>query len=230
MIQKLIATVLRSILAYLVLLALGRLMGRKMISRITVFDFLIGVTLGSLAVRIALGDENSLLTTVISAVVITCMALITDRLNIKSSLFRKIEEGEPVLLIRNGKLLDENFAKAKISISKLLMLLRQKDVFEIEDVNYAIFENDGNLTVLLKPEKLPVSAGDLKIAKPANRLSADVIVDGKIIPENLKASGHTEGWLLRQLQSRGIGGPEQVFYASVNAAGRLFAAPYGKSK
>ena len=78
MIQKLIATVLRSILAYLVLLALGRLMGRKMISRITVFDFLIGVTLGSLAVRIALGDENSLLTTVISAVVITCMALITE--------------------------------------------------------------------------------------------------------------------------------------------------------
>lgn len=230
MIQKLIATVLRSILAYLVLLALGRLMGRKMISRITVFDFLIGVTLGSLAVRIALGDENSLLTTVISAVVITCMALITDRLNIKSSLFRKIEEGEPVLLIRNGKLLDENFAKAKISISKLLMLLRQKDVFEIEDVNYAIFENDGNLTVLLKPEKLPVSAGDLKIAKPADGLSADVIVDGKIIPKNLKASGHTEGWLLRQLQSRGIGGPERVFYASVNAAGRLFAAPYGKSK
>jgi uncharacterized membrane protein YcaP (DUF421 family) len=226
MIQKIIITVLKSISAYVILLVLGRLMGRKMISRITFFDFLIGVTLGALAVRMSLGNENSMLMTIISALVITSMALITDQLNIKSYLFRKIEEGEPIILIQKGKLLYERLSKAKISISKLLMLLRQKDVFDIEDVDYAIFENDGHLTVLLKPEKLPANAGAMKISNPENKLSVDLIVDGKIISDNLKFSGHTHEWLLQQLQNQGFNRPDQVFYASVNKTGHLYVAPF----
>ena len=225
MIQRILITVGRSIAAYVVLLVLGRLIGRKIISRITFFDFLIGVTLGSLAVRMSLGNENSLPLTILSAAVITLLALLTDRLNRKSLLFRRIEEGEPVILIRKGKLLSRNLSKAKISISKLLMLLRQKDVFNIGDVDYAIFENDGYLSVLLKPEKLTASAGELKISKPENRLSVDLIVDGKILAENLANSGHTREWLLQQLQSQGIGRPEQVFYASLNQQDELYVAP-----
>lgn len=223
MIQRILITVGRSAAAYVVLLVLGRLIGRKIISRITFFDFLIGVTLGSLAVRMSLGNENSLPLTILSAAVITLLALLTDRLNRKSLLFRRIEEGEPVILIRKGKLLSRNLSKAKIS--KLLMLLRQKDVFNIGDVDYAIFESDGYLSVLLKPEKLTASAGELKISKPENRLSVDLIVDGKILAENLANSGHTREWLLQQLQSQGIGRPEQVFYASLNQQDELYVAP-----
>ena len=227
MLQKIITTVLKSIIAYVVLLVLGRLMGRKMISRITLFDFLISVTLGSLAVRMSLGNESSLLLTIISAVVITSMALISDQLSIKSYLFRKIEEGEPIILIQEGELQYESLLKAKISISKLLMLLRQKDIFDIEDVDYAIFENDGCLSVLLKSDKLPAAAGELKISKPKSRLSVDFIVDGKIILKNLN-NQYTKGWLLQQLQSQGIDRPEQVFYASVSKTGKLYIAPFHK--
>ena len=201
-----------------------------MISRITFFDFLIGVTLGSLAVRMSLGNENSLLMTIISALVITSMALITDWLNIKSYLFRKVEEGEPIILIQKGKMLYEGLSKAKISISKLLMLLRQKDVFDIENVDYAIFENDGHLTVLLKPEKLSVNAGEMKIPKPENKLSVDLIIDGKIIEENLKPSGFTQKWLLQQLQNQGFSRPDQVFYASASNTGQLYIVSYHDSK
>ena len=225
MVQRILITVGRSAAAYVVLLVLGRLIGRKIISRITFFDFLIGVTLGSMAVRMSLGNETSLSLMILSATVITLLALLTDRLNRKSFLFRRIEEGEPVILIRKGKLLSRNLCKAKISISKLLMLLRQKDVFNIGDVDYAIFENDGYLSVLLKPEKLTASAGELKISKPENRLSVDLIVDGKILTENLANSGHTREWLLQQLQSQGIGRPEQVFYASLNQKNELYVAP-----
>lgn len=226
MIQKIITTILKSIMAYVILLVLGRLMGRKMISRITFFDFLIGVTFGSLAVRISLGSESSVLMTILSAVVITAMALITDWLNVKSSLFRKVEEGEPIIVIQKGKLLYESLSKAKISISKLLMLLRQKEVFCIEDVDYAIFETDGYLTVLLKPEKLPANAGDLRIFKPENRPSADVIIDGKIILDNLKNLGHTQEWLLQQLKNQGFSQPDQIFYASVSQIDKLYVAPF----
>lgn len=226
MIQKIAATILKSMVAYVVLLILGRIMGRKMISRITFFDFLIGVTLGALAVRMSLGNEDSLPLTILSAAVITSMALITDWLNLKSLLFRKIEEGEPVILIQKGKLLYENLSKVKISLSKLLTLLRQKDIFDIGDVDYAIFENDGYLSVLLKPEKLPVAAGEMKITNPENKLSVDVIVDGKVILNNLESSGHTQEWLLQQLRNQGLAKPDQVFYASVNKTDQLYIAPF----
>lgn len=224
--QKIVITIIKSIISYIVLLALGRLMGRKMISRITFFDFLIGVTLGSLAVRMSLGNENSLLMTIVSAVVITSMALITDQLNMKSYLFRKVEEGDPIIVIQKGNLLYEGLSKAKISVSKLLMLLRQKDVFDIEDVDYAIFENDGHLSVLLKPEKLPVSGGEMNITKTENKLPIDIIVDGKVILKNLESSGHTQEWLLQQLRNRGLSRPDQVFYASVNKTDELYVAPF----
>ena len=226
MVQKIVFTVLRSIVAYLVLLVLGRLIGRKLISKITFFDFVVGVTLGSLAVRISLGEENSVLLGIVSAVVITALVLLTDLFGIKSFLFRKIEEGEPVVLIQKGKLLDRNMTKTKISIEKLLMMLRQKDVFYIEDVDYAIIENNGELSVLLRPEKLPAAAGDLKTAPAENPFPADVIVDGKVLPENLKASRRDEAWLQQQLQSQGIHSPEQVFYASINRSGGLYLSTF----
>lgn len=226
MIQKVVFTILRSIVAYLVVLFLSRLIGRKMISRITFPDFVIGVTLGSLAVRISLGDENSVWLAILSAVVITSLVLATDLLNIKSFLFRKIEEGEPVVLIQKGELLDRNMAKTKISVSKLLTLLRQKDVFYIEDVDYAVIENDGQLSVLLKPDRLPVAAGELNLPKPGTALPVDVIVDGKLLLKNLKASRHDEAWLQQQLQNRGIHSPEQVFYASVNRSDGLYISAF----
>ena len=226
MAQKILFTILRSIVAYLVLLSLSRLIGRKLISKITFFDFVVGITLGSLAVRISLGDENSVLLGIISAVVITALVLATDLLGIKSFLFRKIEEGEPVVLIQRGKLLDENMTKTKISISKLLMMLRQKDIFYVEDVDYAVIESDGQLSVLLRPDKLPAAVGDLKTAPAENTFPADVIVDGKILAENLKASGRDEAWLRQQLQNQGIHSPEQVFYASINRAGGLYLSAF----
>ena len=226
MLQKIISTVVKSVVAYIVLLILGRIMGRKMISRITFFDFLIGVTLGSLAVRMSLGNESSVLLTTVSAIVITSMALITDQFNMKSSLFRKVEEGKPILMIQKGKLLYEGLSKAKISMNKLLMLLRQKNVFNIEDVDYAIFENDGHLTVLLRPEKLSVNAGEMKISKPGNKLSIDLIVDGKILLDNLTSSGHTQEWLMQQLKIQGFDRPDQIFYASLNQIDKLYVAPF----
>ncbi len=228
MIQEIVTTILKSIAAYVVLLVFGRLMGRKMLSRITFFDFLIGVTLGALAVRMSLGNESSLLMTVISAAVITGMALLTDQLNLKSYLFRKIEEGEPIILIQKGELRYESLCQAKISVSKLLTLLRQKDVFDIGDVDYAIIENDGNLSVLLKPEKLPLAAGELEISKPENKLAVDLIVDGKIIPENLGSAGRTKEWLLQQLQCQGIHSPGEVLYASVGKTDELYVAPFSR--
>lgn len=226
---KIALTAGRSAIAYLVLLVLGRIIGRKLLSRITFFDFVVGITLGSLAVRISLGNESSLLLGIVASVTITGLVLFTDLLNIKSALFRKLEEGEPVLVIWKGKLQKNNLTKTKISISKLLMLLRQKNIFDVDTVDYAVIENDGQLSVLLKPEQQPATAGELNIPKSANVFPVDVIIDGKILESNLRTSGHDDAWLIGQLQAQSIADAQQVFYAAIGSSGKLFVSTYQKS-
>ncbi|KZL92655.1 DUF421 domain-containing protein [Clostridium magnum] len=219
---KVIQTVFRSISTYIILLILGRIIGRKLISRITFFDFIVGITLGSIAVRIALGSQESPLLASISAIVITTMVVISDNLDIKSIKFRKLVDGEPIILISNGKLLDYNLKKVKITINKLMMQLREKDIFNVDDVALAVIESDGELTVLPKENKQPITTGDLNISKNYTGLMSDIIIDGKIMYNNLNYTNYDEQWVREQLRTYNIRDIEDVFYAGLNAAGILY--------
>jgi uncharacterized membrane protein YcaP (DUF421 family) len=222
MTRKIIEIVFRSISTYIILLVLGRIIGRKLISRITFFDFIVGITLGSIAVRIALGSQESPLLASISAIVITIMVVISDYLDIKSIKFRKLVDGEPIILISNGKLLDYNLKEVKITINKLMMQLREKDIFNIDDVALAVIESDGELTVLLKENKQPITTGDLNISTNYTGLMSDIIIDGKIMYNNLKCTNHDEQWVREQLKTHNIYDIEDVFYAGLNATGILY--------
>lgn len=225
---KIIEIIFRSICTYIILLVLGRIIGRKLISRITFFDFIVGITLGSIAVRIALGSQESPFLAAISAIIITILVVITDYLDIKSIGFRKLVDGEPIILISNGKLLDYNLKKVKITINKLMMQLREKDVFNIEDVAIAAIESDGELTVLQKVNKQPVTTGDLNISTNYNGLISDIIIDGKIMQNNLKGTNHDEQWVREQLKTQNIYDTGEVFYAGLNAAGVLYISVKSK--
>ena len=224
MTREIIGVVFRSIFTYIILLVLGRIIGRKLISKITFFDFIVGITLGSISVRIALGSQESPFLATISAIVITILVVIRDYLDIKSINFRKLVDGEPIILISNGKLLDYNLKKVKITINKLMMQLREKDVFNIDDVALAAVESDGELTVLLKVNKQPITTGDLNISTNYNGLTRDIIIDGKIMYNNLKCTNHDEQWLREQLKTHNVCNVEEVFYAGLNAAGILYVS------
>lgn len=221
MIREIIGAILRGIVAYTILLILARIIGRKLISRITFYDFMVGVTIGSIGARISLGSHESPFLASISAIIITILVVITDYLDIKNINFRKLVDGEPVILVSNGKLLDYNFKKVSITINKLMALLREKDIFNLDDVALAAIENDGELTVLPKPNKQPVTTGDLNIKTKYNGLMVDMIIDGKIMYSNLESTNYDEKWLRQQLKIHKISNVEDVFYAGLNAAGTL---------
>ena len=228
MTKQIIEVVLRTISTYIILLVLGRIIGRKFISRITFFDFIVGITLGSIAVRIALGGQESPILASISAIVITAMVVISDYLDIKSIKFRKLVDDEQIILISNGKLLDYNLKKVKITINKLMMQLREKDIFDVGDVELALIESDGELTVLPKVNKKPVTTGDLNISPSFTGLMSDIIIDGKIMCNNLKCNNHDEQWVREQLKAQNIYNVEDVFYAGLNATGVLYISPKTK--
>ena len=183
---------------------------------------MVGVTIGSLAVRMALGSDDSLLLATISAIVITILVLITDYLNIKSFNFRKLVDGKPVILISNGKILDYNLKKVRININKLMMQLREKDIFNAEDVEFAIIESNGEISVLPKSNKQPITTGDLNMSTNYKGLTSDIIIDGKIIYDNLKCTNHDEQWIKKQLKSHNINDVKDVFYAGMDTSGNLY--------
>lgn len=224
MTRKILEVIIRSVTTYLMLLVLGRIIGRKLLSRITFFDFIVGVTLGSIAVRIALGAQESPLLASVAAVVITILVVVTDFFDIKSINFRRLVDGEPITLISSGKLLDYNLRKVKISINMLMMQLREKDIFNIDDVELAVIENDGQLTVLPKADKKPVTREDLNISKNDTELIKDIIIDGKIMYNNLKSSDHDEKWVTQQLKAQHINDIDEVFYAGLNDGGVLYVS------
>lgn len=220
--SKILETIIGSILTYVILLILGRAIGRKLILRITFFDFIVGITLGSIAVRIALGSQESPFLAGISAVVITTFVVITDYLDLKSISFRKVIDGEPIVLINNGRILDFNLKKARININKLTMQLREKNIFNIEDVAIALIESDGELTLIKKADKEMVTTGDLNITSGKTGLMQDIIIDGRIMYKNLKYTGYDEKWIKNQLEIHNISNDDEIFYAGLNGNGTLY--------
>lgn len=137
-------TAIRAVAAYLIILILARFMGRKMISQMTFFDFVVGVTAGSVTANVALGAQATPLRAMAVLAVLALLTVLVDLVHLKSFLFTKAINSEPVVVIDRGKLKYANMQRVKLSVTELLTLLRQKNIFNLGDVDYAIFEIDGS--------------------------------------------------------------------------------------
>ncbi|MEG6572321.1 DUF421 domain-containing protein [[Clostridium] cellulosi] len=216
--------VIRSICAYIILLIVYKLMSRKFLSQLTYFDFIVGVLLGAIAARISLGAANSLLLGIISAAVIVLLVLLSEWLDFKSFRFFKAIDGTPVVVICNGEIIDGNLKKLRISMSRLLEMLREKNFFNVGDVNFAIIESDGRLSVIPKSAERPVVLSDIDKTEQEAKLPVDLIMDGKLIPENLAEAGLDEQWLISQLAPKNLK-VENIFYAALTTSGELYVSP-----
>ncbi|HEX2939380.1 MAG TPA: DUF421 domain-containing protein [Ruminiclostridium sp.] len=224
MLSKIIEIILRSIAAYVILLILSRLMGRKILSQITFFDFIVGVALGSLAVRISLGSADSVWLGIISAVVITLLVLLTEWLNLTNLRFLRVSEGIPITVICNGEIIDENLKKLRLSLSKLLEMLREKDYYNVGDIAFAVVESDGKLSIIPKSSKRPVTLNDIGKNEQEPKLPVDLIIDGKLLSDNLTEAGLDEQWLISQLSPYNLK-VDNIFYAGLTTNGELYISP-----
>lgn len=219
--NTILKTILLSTFAYFLALLLSRFMGRKLISQMTFFDFVIGVTLGSVTAYIVLSDQGPLapITTLIT---LTSLTLIMGLSYIRSMKVRKLVNSEPIVVIDRGQIVNQNMEKIRLSVNDLLMLLRQKNCFNIGDVEYAIMEITGQLSVLLKAQKQPATVSDLNIYTHYKGLTRDLIMDGHILEENLNTTNLKEYDFLNQLKSHGVNDLKEVFYAGIDSSGSLY--------
>jgi uncharacterized membrane protein YcaP (DUF421 family) len=218
----LLNVILRGIGAYVLALVLSRIMGQKFIAQMTFFDFIVAVTMGSLVANVIMGTKSTTLNATVGIIVISAMAVLTAYLHIKSLTARKLVNSEPSILIHNGTIVEENMKKARMNINELMMKLREKNSFNLADVEFAIMETDGQISVMPKSDKQPLTPSDMNIKVKSTGLTKDIIIDGNIMEENLKDAGLDRKWLDLELQNQNIKDASEVFYAGVDGSGKLF--------
>lgn len=188
----------------------------------TFFDFAVAITLGSVTANIGIAGDNSFHTATTVLVTFGFLGYFNDIIHIKSMRFNKLVNSEPIILIQDGLINDKNMRKGRVSISELNSLLRDKNIFNIANVHYAIMENSGTLSVLPKAESKPLTPKDLQIKTLEGGLTKDIVVDGIMIRENLNSTNLTEEWLLKELKLNGIKNLKEVFYAGLASNGSLY--------
>jgi uncharacterized membrane protein YcaP (DUF421 family) len=216
-----INTIIKCIIVYILALILTRLMGRKEISQMTFFDFLVGVSMGSIVANAIIGNERMSKAAVTAVIVLALLEIITSYLHIKSFGIRKLVNSEPVVVVKNGIIAEANVRRMRLTIDELMMKLREKNIFNIADVEYAIMETDGKMSVLPKSQKQPLTPKHLSIKTKKSGLTRDVIIDGNIMEENLKSVGLDDKWIKGQLRVHGIKDVSDVFYAGLDSNKKL---------
>lgn len=214
--------VLRSILAFFIMMIIARILGKPTISQLTYHDFVVTITLGALTANLTFNTQMKVWNVITALLTFTVIAYVLMYLAMKSRRIRKWVAGEPTVLIENGKILEGNIQKQKLTLDTLIQELREKNIFDLAEVEYAVLEPNGKFSVLRKSEYLPVTRKDLKLKVRRKQLfPVELIMDGQIIGDNLKSSGLSREWLIAQLEKRGHS-PERVNYAVRSTNGSLF--------
>jgi uncharacterized membrane protein YcaP (DUF421 family) len=213
---------LRSALAFLVLLILTRLMGKKHIAQVTFFDYVTGISIGSIAAAISIDKSISISGGLMSLLIWSGLTIGAGYLSLLNLYAMKLIDGEPTLVIRNGKILEKSMAKIQYNVEDLLMLLRNQGIFDPSEVEFALLEANGALSVLAKSQHRPLTPKDINVATNYIGMVHILIVNGKIMKENLSQIGLTEAWLMEQLKSKEADDLREIVLATLDTNGNFY--------
>lgn len=221
--NRIFDTSLRTLIGFAVLLILTRLIGKKQLGQLTFFTYITGIAMGNIAGDMVVHRDIQVIDGVIALAIWALLTIILELVSLKSSKARILLDGEPSVIIKRGVIMQKELAEQRLNIDDLTMLLRNNNIFSIQDVDYAILEPNGQLSVLRKPMLESVTKKDMQI-QPDNRiyLPTEIIVDGKLVEKNLKELNLSNEWLNQQLKQAGFNSVKEVFFAELQSDGSLY--------
>lgn len=221
--ETILITSTRTIIGFTVLLILTRILGKKQLSQLTIFTYITGIALGNIAGDMVVHRDIKLIDGIVGLTLWASLTLLVEYISLKSSKARILLDGEPTIVIKNGKIIDKAMASNKLNMDDLTMLLRAKNVFSISEVDYAILEPNGQLSILKKEEHELPTKKDINIHPQKRKyIPTELIVDGKIVKRNFKEVNIDQHWLDEQLKNYGIQHVSEVFYAELLSDGSLY--------
>ena len=208
--MDIIKVILTSLLSVAALFIITKIMGHKQVAQLDFFDYVSGITIGSIGAELATEWEAPY-RPLIALVIYGLASLLLSLLAHKLPRTRKYINGTPTILMDKGKLYRENLKQAKIDLSEFMLMCREQGYFDLDEIQTAIFEHNGKLSVLPRSEKRPIVPEDMSIAVKKASIGIELIMDGRILGENLERLGRNKVWLDKQLKSRGFTSERDIF-------------------
>jgi uncharacterized membrane protein YcaP (DUF421 family) len=216
---------LRSVGALVYLFLLARIIGKRQIRQLTYIEYIVGISIGSIAAFMATEMDGPIYHSIIALTIFAVFPVAMEWLSLKSKVIREVMEGKSTILIKDGKILEDNLKKERMTVEDLMEHLRIKNAFKVADVEFAVMETSGEVSVLLKSQNQPVTPMHLGLnVSPAEEPQA-VILDGVIMDEPLATLGLNRNWVRTELEKAGVA-LENVFLGQVDKGGQLYLDLY----
>jgi len=214
-------------ITFFALLAMTRFLGKKQLSQLTFFNYVTGITIGSIAANMIVLSTKDYMKDLLSLVIWCVLTTLISYISLKSGTIRMILDGQPTIVIKHGRIDRKALKRTGVNIDDLTMMIRQYQVFSIDEIDFAILEPNGTLSILKKPQFQGTQKIDMNIA-PKNPpfLPTEIISDGKLLKRNLLEVGKNREWLKKELSKAAVENIEEVFYAKIQADGQLFVQKY----
>jgi uncharacterized membrane protein YcaP (DUF421 family) len=213
---------IRATLIYLGLLLATRISGRREVATLDPYSFVVAITVGSLASPPMVDAKSSVLIVLTAIFAFYSLHIIMWWLEGRFPVFAKLVGDEPLVLVENGKLVEDNMMDAHYNLDNLMSKLRYKGAPDIQDVEFAVLEPSGELSVLKKSQSRPVTKGDMNIQSPGTGWPRVVVADGVVNHENLDMTGHNEAWVFDQIKAKGIDDIQKVMLMVVDREDNVY--------
>lgn len=217
----------RGIIAFITLLIFTRILGKQQVTQLTFFDYILGITIGSIAASLTTDLSSRAWPHWVGLATWTGAVFVLQWITMRSRAIAKYLNGEPVVLIMNGKIMETALRKIRFTVDELLEQLRHEQIFDLGKIEFAVLETTGKISILLKSQFAPLTPYDMKIATNYQGITTELIYDGVVIEENLKRFNLDRDWLDSQLRVLKIKSPGEVFLATLNTEGKLYVDKYG---
>ena len=208
--MEIIKVILTALLSVASLFIITKIMGHKQVAQLDFFDYVSGITIGSIGAELATELEKPY-KPLIALAIYGLASLLLNLLAHKIPRTRKYINGTPTILMNDGNLYRKNLKKAKLDLSEFMLLCREQGYFDLDEIQTAIFEHNGKLSILPNAANRPATPDDLKITAKATHIGVEVIMDGRVMGENLSRMGRDVNWLTKQLNIQGCKDAKEIF-------------------
>lgn len=213
---ELLDVTIRAISSLITLFLITKMLGKKQVSQLSLFDYVIGISIGNFAAEMTINLESNEINGILAVVLFGLFAYLVSYLTMKSMTMRRFFMGTPTVIIQNGKILEKNLRKVKFDINDMLEEIRSNGYFDLSQVEYALMEANGKLSILPKSEYRPLTPKDMNLNIPNEGICANIIIDSKIMHNNLKMCKKDEKWLKKELKIKGYSDLSKILLATLD--------------
>lgn len=211
----------RALFSLLTLFLITRIIGKKQVSELSLFDYVISISIGNFAAEISMNIDVQLMNGIVAVLIFGLIATLVSVITMKSIVLRRFLIGTPTIIIEDGKFVYKNLKRVKIDINDFLESARIAGYFDISNIKYALMEANGQISFLPKEEYTPLTPKDMNLKPSMQGLCANVIIDGKIMKKNLNVINKDSNWLVKQLKLKGYSDESDILLATVDINEKL---------